>query len=307
MARCASVRVIRACLVLALLAASLAPATGAAAAEAEAATTEALPERVLFIGNSHTYRHGGMDWLVGNMVAAEDPAADVRRATILAASGVTLQYHYENGALERIRRGDYDAVVLQGYLPGSPTRTAEPFLEYARRLDEEIRASGARTVFYMTWPQGRYDWADLDDLVAAHRQISAETGAPVAPVGVAMEKARAERPDLVLIDEDEVHATWEGAYLAAATIYSTLFQRSPEGLPYSFGVSEEDAAFLQRIAWQTVTEWQAGVPAATLTWVPGASRPCCVSPNRDRAGPTLPEVPGLRRPDDSPQIHATGQ
>lgn len=262
-----AVRVIRACLVLAflapLLAASLAPVSGAAAAaEAEVVTAEPLPERVLFIGNSHTYRHGGMDWLVGNMVAAEVPPRTFTGET-LASSGVTLQYHYQNGAPERIRKGDYDAVVLQGYLPGSPTRTAEPFLEYARRLDEEIRASGARTVFYMTWPQGRFDWADLDDLVAAHRQISAETGAPVAPVGVAMEKARAERPDLALIDEDEVHASWEGAYLAAATIYATLFQRSPEGLAYTFGVSEEDAAFLQRIAWQTVTEWQAGTPAAS--------------------------------------------
>jgi len=79
----------------------------------------------------------------------------------------------------------------------------------------------------------------------------------VAPVGVAMENARAERPDIVFIDTDEVHATWEGTYLAAATIYATIFQRSPEGLSYTFGVSEENAAFLQRIAWQTVTAWQA--------------------------------------------------
>ena len=85
---------------------------------------------------------------------------------------------------------------------------------------------------------------------------------PIAPVGVAFENARAERPDLVLIDEDEVHATWEGAYLAAATVYATLFERSPEGLPYTFGVSEADAAFLQHIAWQTVTDWREGIPAA---------------------------------------------
>lgn len=254
-------RAIRACLVLTLLGSLLASPAVQATDQPEDPAGEDLPERVLFIGNSHTYRHGGMDWLIGNMVAAEDPPRPFE-GDILAASGVTLEYHYQNGAPERIREGDYDVVVLQGYLPGSPTRTAEPFLEYARRLDDEIRASGARTVFYMTWPQGRYDWADLDDFIAAHRQISAELGAPVAPVGVAMENARAERPDLALIDEDEIHASWEGAYLATATIYATLFGKSPEGLPYTFGVSEEDAAFLQRIAWQTVTEWQAEVEAA---------------------------------------------
>jgi hypothetical protein len=74
-----------------------------------------------------------------------------------------------------------------------------------------------------------------------------------------MERARAERPDIPLIEGDEVHATWQGAYLAAATIYATLFERSPEGLPWAFGISEEDAAFLQRVAWEAVQDWQAGL------------------------------------------------
>ena len=235
--------------------------TSTEAGPSPSATATPLPERVLFIGNSHTDRHGGMDWLVGNFVAAADPTRtfEAERQT---ASGVTLEYHYQNGAPERIHRGDWDVVVLQEYLPASPTRTAEPFLEYARRFDEIIRESGARTVFYMTWPQGKGDWADLDDFVVAHRQVEAALGARIAPVGVAMARAQAERPDLALLDSDEVHASWQGAYLAAAVIYATLFDQSPEGLGYTFGMSEEDAAFLQRVAWQTVTDWQAGEPSS---------------------------------------------
>lgn len=244
---------------------------GAASASATHAGTEGgpspsvaatlLPERVLFIGNSHTDRHGGMDWLVGNFVAAADPVLPFE-AERLTASGVTLEYHYQNGAPERIRRGDWDVVVLQEYLPASPTHTAEPFLEYATRFDEIARQSGARTVFYMTWPQGKGDWADLDDFIAAQRQVEAELGARIAPVGVAMARAQAERPDLALLDSDEVHASWAGAYLAAAVIYATLFDRSPEGLDYAFAMSEEDATFLQHVAWETVTDWQAGEPPA---------------------------------------------
>jgi hypothetical protein len=227
----------------------------------DTAAITSLPEHVLFIGNSHTERFGGMDWLVGNLVAAEDPprSFEGERET---ASGVTLEYHYHNGAIDRIWSGDWDVVVLQEYLPGITTQSIEPFREYAGLLDAEIRASGARTVLYMTWPQARYDWADIEDFVDAYRAVSVELGVPVAPVGVAMERARAERPDIALIEGDEVHATWQGAYLAAATIYATLFQRSPEGLPYTFGISEEDADFLQRIAWETVTAWQAEVAAA---------------------------------------------
>jgi hypothetical protein len=220
-----------------------------------------LPERVLFIGNSHTDRHGGMDWLVGNLVAAADPtrAFDAERQT---ASGVTLEYHFQNGAPDRIREGDWDVVVLQEYLPASPTRTTEPFLDYATRFDQIVRESGARTVFYMTWPQGKGDWADLDDFVDAHRQVEAALGARIAPVGVAMARAQAERPDLALIGPDEVHATWVGAYLAAAVIYATLFEQSPEGLDFTLALSADDASFLQRVAWETVTDWQAGEPSS---------------------------------------------
>ena len=264
--RLATVSVVRACLALVVLATLIpgpamviagdgdpSPQPGAAAAP--------LPERVLFIGNSHTERYGGMDWLVANLVAAEDPPRTYE-AERLTASGVTLAYHFENGAPERIRQGDWDVVVLQESLPASPTRTAEPFLEYARRFDEIVRESGARTVFYMTWPQSNYDWADLDDFIAAHRQVEAELGARIAPVGVAMARAQAERPDLALLDADGVHASWEGAYLAAAVIYATLFDRSPQGLDYTFPIRQEDAAILQQIAWETVTDWQAGEPPA---------------------------------------------
>ena len=231
--------------------------TAIVAAAADPIAVESSPEHVLFVGNSHTERHGGIDWLVGNMVRAEDPSSTFE-SSIRAASGVTLQYHYENGAPSAIRSGDFDTVVLQGHLPGSASQTTAPFLEYARRLDRDIDSAGARTVFFMTWPQGRLDWADLDDLVDAHRLIATELDARVAPAGLAFAMANAERPDLELIEVDDTHATWEGAYLAAATVYATLYDRSPEGLSYTFGVSDEDAAFLQRIAWEAVTDWQAG-------------------------------------------------
>jgi hypothetical protein len=232
-------------------------------AEDAGAAIEPLPERVLFIGNSHTQQHGGLHWFIGNMVRSE---AQPRPFTgsIETAGGVTLEYHFRNGASKTIRGGDFDAVVLQSYLPGADSQSSAPFLEYAGQLHEVVEASGARTVLFMTWPQDRlnWNWAGLDEFVRSHRQAEAELGVPVAPVGVAFENARTERPDLVLLSEDGVHATWEGAYLAAATVYATLFERSPEGLGYTFGVSDEDAAFLQRVAWQTVTDWNAGVPSA---------------------------------------------
>jgi hypothetical protein len=253
------VNVFRPCRALALAAIVLVtPALGATAAEP--ATAEQLPSSVLFIGNSHTARHGGLDWLVKNFVAAEGQERPFA-GTTSAVGGVTLAYHWHNGAPGLIRSGSYDTVVLQGYLPGAETRSAEPFLQHARLLDEVIGEAGARTVFFMTWPNGIRDWSTVEDVVQAHRLIAAELGADVAPAALAFEKAHAERPDLELIAPDRIHATWAGAYLAAATVYATLFERSPEGLPFSFGIDPETAGFLQRIAWETVTEWRAEVMA----------------------------------------------
>jgi hypothetical protein len=254
MARCLTVNAFRACRSIALAGIVLAtPALAVAATEP--ATTEPPPRSVLFIGNSHTARHGGLDWLVENFVAAEGDSRPFD-GTTRAVGGVTLGYHWDNGAPRYIRNGDYDTVVLQGYLPGAETRSAEPFLRHARLLDEVIEAAGARTVFFMTWPNGIKDWSTVDDVIAAHRLLATELDAEVAPAALAFEKALAERPELELIGPDRIHATWEGAYLAAATVYATLFGRSPEGLSYSFGIEPELAAFLQRVAWETVTEWR---------------------------------------------------
>ncbi len=256
----AAVRTGRACLAAAITI-SLLATTSVAAAQEAAEADEQLPQRVLFIGNSHTERHGGLDAKLEGFASMEDPpwAFDGR---ILTEGGVTLEYHWDNGAKQAIRQGEFDTVVLQGYLPGARTRNAESFLEHARLFDEVVTKAGAETVFFMTWPRGFNDWSDYDDVAEAHRTVEAELGATVAPAALAFELAEAERPEVALMDPDRVHATWEGAYLAAATIYATLFDRSPEGHPYTFGVTDpEVAAFLQRIAWQAVTEWREGTVA----------------------------------------------
>jgi hypothetical protein len=80
-----------------------------------------------------------------------------------------------------------------------------------------------------------------------------------------------ERPELDMFSTDEVHPSLYGTYLAVNVVYATVFGESPVGLAYvppdrNFavstgkvieGMSEEEAAYLQRIAWETVQEYQA--------------------------------------------------
>ena len=216
----------------------------------------------MFLGNSFTYTWDVPDQ-VQALAASADPsqAMEVDEFTVPAA---TLAGLIERHAPDRIRDGGYDVVVLQG---DTHQQDLHRFIEAATSLDEVVRESGARSVMYMAWPSSQDDLVDMDDIVSAHRQLESDLGVPVAPVGLALERALAERPDLPMLGPDGVHQVLEGTYLAAATMYATMFERSPEGLPYCpqkwpGPVSEEDCAFLQRIAWETVHAWNMGYPDA---------------------------------------------
>jgi hypothetical protein len=62
----------------------------------------------------------------------------------------------------------------------------------------------------------------------------------------------AERPGLDLYVADLRHPSLAGTYLAAATTYATPSGHSPVGNGYDAGLGAETAAFLQRMAWETV-------------------------------------------------------
>ncbi len=214
------------------------------------------PSKILFVGNSFTFIHDGVQNHVKELAASAMPPRLIQ-ADSNTEGGATLQIHYGRSVVhEAIREGAYDVVILQGDIPELTEHSVKPFFEHARLFEIEIRDAGAKTMFFMTWPYDRLNWISLEDIAAAHRDISTELNASVAPVGIAFERARAERPDLDMLVGDKEHESIHGMYLAASVLYASLFGDDPQGLPYTpTGVSAEEAAFLQRMAWETVQEW----------------------------------------------------
>jgi hypothetical protein len=234
---------------------------------AQDATEQAVePDSILFVGNSLTFFNDGVEQHVAALTASEDPPREII-ADASTMGGATLRDHVEMdehfyGAVDAIKEGGHDVVVLQDDIPEYVEHDVAPFIEYARLFDQAIKDAGAETVFFMAWPYEPLDWVSLDEIVAAHRQVEGELGARVAPVGVAMANALAERPDLAMLGPDAAHESLAGTCLAAAVIYATLYDQSPEGLPYHpADLSADDAAFLQRVAWETVQAWRRGEPA----------------------------------------------
>ncbi len=223
--------------------------------------TVAGPARVLFVGNSLTFvndlpavfaelaRSGGLEVEVDMSAQGGWACADH------ATSAVTLA---------KIEQQDWDFVILQeqSTLPALAVQREEQMAPAVRLLDEKIRASGAKTVLFMTWGQrdgqpstGFQDFGEMQaHLRAGYMEVADELDVWVAPVGVAWQYALAQEPQLSLWQGDGLHPAPEGTYLSACVFFAVLFRQSPEGLSYGGGLPEERARFLQAIAAEVVLE-----------------------------------------------------
>lgn len=152
----------------------------------------------------------------------------------------------------------------------------DEYTDWAPKFDEAIKKAGAETVLTIVWPD-KHDAYTIQEYVAVNDALASQLGARVAPVGVAVDRVMRERPELIQY-VDEYHVNAYGWYLDLCVLYATMFERSPEGLAYrmedipkfseegklwrlyklpdGWQISEEDAAYLQQIAWDTVQEYQ---------------------------------------------------
>jgi hypothetical protein len=234
---------------------------------------------VLFIGDIHSYY---LDASFPKLTASGNPPITIQSMSVVG-DGARLARHWlrdpsrKPNARAEIQSGRWDAVVLEDSMGDVSASEVEDFLAAVRNFHADITKAGAETVLYA--PQtGRDDTPDTAERIAgAYRKAGAELGVKVAPVDLAFQRAMKERPDLNLYDTEVFTiGNGYGFYLAMCVLYATVFDRSPVGLPYrledvngyvplqsqwtmpaGWKMSEADAAFLQKVAWATVTEYKA--------------------------------------------------
>ena len=207
------------------------------------------PRSVLFIGDSFTYAQDGIYTHLVRLAASARPPLVITADKSVFGGAFLHRLWDRQEPLRRIRSGASDVVVLQEDIPET---TVADFREYARMFVAEVRQTRARPILFMAWPYKRLGWISMEEIAQAHRDAARELNVDVAPVGLAWQAASRQRPDLNMYDADEEHPSVFGTYLATCVIYVTIYDKNPTGLTYApAGVSPEDAAFLQRIAWET--------------------------------------------------------
>jgi hypothetical protein len=212
------------------------------------------PQRILFIGNSLTYWHNGLYHHLEKMAAAASPAIAIETNKVVQG-GASLKKLWEKPeSRPAIASGNHDVVVLQEDIP--ETNVAS-FRDYARTFVAEIRAHEGRPILLMAWSYERLGWISSDEIAQAHRDAAEELNVEVAPAGLAWQRSIRERPEIDLYAPDREHPSIHGTYLTTAVVFATIFAQSPVGIAYAPpGITADEAAYLQRVAWETCQSWK---------------------------------------------------
>ncbi|MDQ8208896.1 SGNH/GDSL hydrolase family protein [Coraliomargarita sp. SDUM461003] len=256
-------------------------------------TTWAQAEnKVLFIGNSYTFGAGGTQSVpdifdaLANAGGQEDPTTVMR-----AVGGKDYKFHYENSS-EFIQQEAWTHVILQNYST-QPThiKNTQDHFDYGTRLYQAIVANNADTqvMLYMTWARAEAhslisgkstpkSFASTNEMLeelrsnyyALAEQLSKanpdKLPTVVNPVGLAWKAAGGNLPAdaerfIDLFDKDKHHGNDRGYYLSACVHYACIYQASPEGLftqpevrALELKISAEEAALLEKAAWETVSK-----------------------------------------------------
>ncbi len=172
----------------------------------------------------------------------------------------------------RLRERDWDYVVLQdaGHnvaYPASHGAVAavlghhplRPALGELKRKATEL-SPGTKVVFMLPWAfEDGITWiqGETDDYRAMQIKIretgvawARDLGLVVAPVGMAFHQVMTtwDAPVHFLFEEDWNHANANGAYLTAATLFSTVFARSVAEVPYDWTLDRGLAGRLRQVA-----------------------------------------------------------
>lgn len=76
----------------------------------------------------------------------------------------------------------------------------------------------------------------------------------VAPISISWNRIIKNLPHIDLWSSDQAHPSYEGSYLAAATIFATIFKTSPETAMFRGTIDSADARYMRKTAYQAVVD-----------------------------------------------------
>jgi len=210
-------------------------------------SVEKTDYKVLFVGNSFTFYNDGVDFHLQKMLNA-DASIDSTNYLIqkIAVSSYTLQAHYgDTLTLNKIKSDKWNMVVLQEQST-RPINNPDLFLEYAGKIDAEIKKINAKTMLYMTWAP-KDSPSDITELASSYLSVGSKINAKVAPVGKVWELVQKANPLINLYFSDNKHPSLAGTYLVSCVFYYSLFNKNPISNTYiPTGMTTQNASAIRK-------------------------------------------------------------
>ena len=226
--------------------------------------------KVLFLGNSFTYTYD-IPTLFENMASNTGQSVFVDQYTqpgIAVYDDQVTGHINDPAAQSKITSQQWDFIVVQDnmggwvydFIAGTPGNANVT-------LYNQIKANNpcTRVVYFAAWgPEGgvpslgypnestvncnnriHTNWVNFNDQA---------TNEIVSPIGKVWNQSLSSLPSVDLYYSDNVHPSLEGSYLAALTIYTSIFKKDPNDITYTGGVSTSTANTMKSIAWNIVMD-----------------------------------------------------
>lgn len=237
--------------------------------EEETTTSYFPPTRILFIGNSSTY-YNNMPDMVASLANANNKNTEILKIT--HANFKLSDFTNENDIYyslitKTLTTQHWDYIVIQEHrnvIIQNPLKTEQELSKFYNA----ITASKAQLILYETQADFSGKNFTLNNstsfldhvqtqyyMTKSYYSIANKFNATVSPVGVNYTRCMEMYPEIVLYNEDNLHPSIEGSYLAACTLYGTIFGESAYNTDYFIknpkektDITEDEAMKLQSIA-----------------------------------------------------------
>ena len=174
--------------------------------------------RILFMGNSHTaanHMPSMVELLINQHFDQQGGYAEQ-----VPHYAFLIDHAQSPTTLAQLQSKDWTHVVLQAQKYSQSFQIDYPTTG-ALTLISRAQSQNANAIMFPEWAQ-RNKPNETDYIHNIHAEIAAETGACVAPIGYAWERALEIRPDIELHAPDGNHANLLGSFLTALVIFETI-------------------------------------------------------------------------------------
>ena len=179
--------------------------------------------KVLFIGNSHTYMND-MPALFSHIY--EKTTNYKAESVMLAFSGRKLEWHLKEYMSLRynLLYGKYDYCIIQQ--AAHPFPPEDDTLKDGKQIIDFCKKANTIPVLYMTWAE-KANPENQQKMVDTYTKLAKETGALLAPIGVAWRNVQNKFPEIDLYYKDGEHASPYGVLLISSLMVKTISGLTP--------------------------------------------------------------------------------